>query len=126
VLFGRHATPLAPPHPSQNPRRMTRVHRAINSGFFLVRCDRVSYFLSFTAVGSASILRIISAQRHVQRAMCKCVFIVGSRRRDLARPSSERLYCPAASFSGVHGGPTREAHGEMVRNDGLVDHVDIT
>jgi hypothetical protein len=32
----------------------------------------------------------------------------------------------AASFSGVHGGPTREARGEMVRNDGRVDHVDVT
>jgi hypothetical protein len=71
VLFGRHATPLAPPHPSQNPREMTPVHRAINSVFFFsVRCDRVSYFLSFTAVGSASILRVISAQWHVQCAAC--------------------------------------------------------
>jgi len=33
---------------------------------------------------------------------------------------------PAASLPGVHGGPAREAHGEMVRNDGRVDHVDIT
>ena len=44
------ATPLAPPLPSQKPRWMTRVHRAINSVFFLpgaVRCGAIEWSLLF-------------------------------------------------------------------------------
>lgn len=58
--------------------------------------------------------------------------VAGSRRRDHdevgapTRPSSEGLYCSRGFLSGVHGGRHKEAHGEMVHNDGRVDHVVIT
>jgi hypothetical protein len=104
---------------------MTPVHRAINSVFFFsVRCDRVLLFIVYRSglrVDPACHLSAV-ARAIVQR-------VAGSRRRDHdagapTRLSSEGLYCSRGFLS--RGPRAYEAHGEMVRNDGRVDHVDIT